>query len=292
MRREELAADLERVEYCLTSASTGHLPGHHRGTFYGTAGKLKGFASLLHRMDPRNIDPVATRRALSPVPLVRLYESRVAITVAVLVDLSGSMGFEGRGRKLAEAARLCACLAYSAWRLGDRFTLVGFGDRVELHFPPRHSAEYAWEVGEAIGGHRPTARGVGGLERAMTLLPRRRSLVFLVSDFHFDLDALERALAVARRHDVVLTVLWDDAEREALPGAGWTELFDPESGARVRRWLRRGLAARLRAAFDARRTELERTAHRAGAETLLLRTPFDPLPLVHFFATRRGRVSA
>lgn len=292
MRREELASTLEMVDYCLRSAAPGHLPGRHRGAFHGTAGRLTGFTSLLHRMDPRNIDPVATRRALSPVPLVRLYEARVAITVVALVDLSGSMGFEGRGRKLIEAARMVACLAHSAYRLGDRFSLVGFGEGVELHLPPRRSPEYAWRAGEAIGGHPARARSVKGLEEAFTLLPRRRALVFLISDFHFGLGELERALAHLGRHDPVLGVLWDAEEGEELPARGWTELWDPESGARVRRWLRRGLFDRLRSSFSRRRAALERLAGRHRAEVLLLPSPFHPEPLVRLFLERRARHAA
>lgn len=288
MKHPELAQALQLVEYGLSSLAAGHLPGHHKGLFHGTAGRLAGFTSLLHRMDPRNIDPVTTRRALSPVPLVRLYQAKVAITVAVLADLSASMGFAGRGRKLAEAAKLAAALAYSAYRLGDRFTCVGFGDDVELYFPPRRSSDYPLEIGEALWDHRPASPTVGGLARACALLPRRRSRVFLVSDLHFDRATLEAALARLRRHDTVLAVLWDDAEGEAPLQAGWTEWADPETGARARLWLRPGLRRRFRRTFESRRAAIEESARRFGAHTLFVRNRVDPAEIARFFAARRG----
>lgn len=283
----EIAEALQLVEYGLSSLATGHLPGIHKGAFHGTAGKLAGFTSLLHRMDPRNIDPVVTRRALSPVPLVRLYQAKVAITVGLCVDLSASMGFVGRGRKMAEAAKLAAALAYSAHRLGDRFTCIGFGDGVELFFPPKRSADYPAGVADALWQHRPRSRGVGGLEEACALLPKRRSLVFLVSDFHFDPAILDRALAYLRRHEAVVVALWDSAEGEEPARWGWTELVDPETGARTRRWIRRGMVPRSRETFAALRGRITAACRRFGASALFVRDALDPLDLTRFFLSGR-----
>lgn len=287
MKQKELAQAIQLVDYGLKSPATGYLPGYHRSTTRATAGKLAGFTSLLYRMDPKNIDMVTTRRALSPVPLVRLYESKVAITVAVLVDLSASMGFVGRTRKLAEAAKLAACLSYSAYRLGDRFMLVGFGDEVELYFPPKRSPDYPWEIGEALWEYRPTSKGVQGIGQASALLPKDRSLIFLVSDFHFEGAIVDRVLAQLRRHDAVLVVLWDGAEGEDPLRVGWTALYDPETGARTRLWLRSGLVGRFKQTFQARRTRLLEACRRVGAEALWVPGAFDPAEMSRFFVSRR-----
>lgn len=286
MTQPDLTDALQLVEYGLSSAATGYLPGIHRGALHGSAGKLAGFTSLLHRMDPRNIDPVVTRRALSPVPLVRLYQTKVAITVAVLLDVSASMGFVGRGRKMEEAAKLAAALAYSAHRLGDRFTCVGFGDRVELFFPPKRSPDYPADVAGALWRHRPRSRGVGGLEEACALLPRRRSLVFLVSDYHWEPSILERALAHLRRHDAVVVALWDSAEGEEPVRLGWTELYDPETRARTRRWIRRGTVPRSRETFAALRDGITAACRRSGASAFFVRDTLDPTELTRFFLSR------
>lgn len=288
MKHSELAQAIHLVDYGLKSPASGYLPGYHRSTTRATAGKLAGFTSLLYRMDPKNIDMVTTRRALSPVPLVRLYESKVAITVAVLVDLSASMGFVGRARKLAEAAKLAACLSYSAYRLGDRFMLVGFGDDVELYFPPKRSPDYPWEIGAALWEYQPASQGVEGIGQACALLPKDRSLVFLVSDFHFDGAILESVLAQLRRHDGVLVVLWDGAEGEDPLRVGWTALYDPETGARTRLWLRSRLVARFRQTFQARRTGVVEACRRFGADALFVRGAFDPVEMSRFFVSRRG----
>lgn len=288
MRQAELGEAIQAVEYGLDCLAAGYLPGHHRAASHGPGGRLAGFTSLLHRMDPRNIDMLTTRRALSQVPLVRLYQAKVAINVVMLADLSASMGFEGRARKLAEAAKLAACLSYSAYRLGDRFSLVGFGEGVELYFPLKRSPDYPWEIGSAMWDHEPTSAGVGGLAEACSLLPRSRSLVLLVSDFHFDLRMLEEALARLHGHDAILAVLWDAAETGIPVRSGWTALYDPETGARARLWMRRGLAERSRRVFAARRARLLEMSRRLGAEALFLGSPLDLVEISLFFIARRG----
>lgn len=287
MSPRELADALEPLEYHLRRPAMGSLPGHHRGALRGSSGRLSGFTPLLHRMDPKNIDMVATRRALSPVPLVRVFRARVAITVAVLADLSASMGFSGQSWKLGELARMVSCVAYAAYRLGDRFCLVGFSDDVDLYLPPRRSAEYPLQAAEAVANHRAGRRREQGLLRACGLLPRRRCLVLLASDFHFEPPWLDRALAALQAHEVVLVALWDPAEFRSLPRRGWTVLFDPETGERRPLWLSARLARRIEQAFEARRRWLASRARAFGADVLWVEGRLKGADVARFFLTRR-----
>ena len=58
----------------------------------------------------------------------------------------------------------------------------------------------------------------------------RRSLVFLVSDFHFPLALLDRLLAGLARHRLVPVVLADSGESDPAPGFGLARVSDPETG--------------------------------------------------------------
>jgi uncharacterized protein (DUF58 family) len=284
---DELTDVLQEVEYVLRMSVPGHLPGVHRGALPGTSGRFLGYTTLLHRMDLKHIDPVVTRRALSPVPLVRLHRSTVAVTVVALVDLSASMGFRGRVARMGEVARLCACLAYSAYRLGDRFMLVGYGEDVRLYMPPGRSPHGPLEVGQTLGRWTPEDRHVGGLKKALHLLPANPCLVFWISDFYMPEALLHHGLACVRRHDAIAVVLRDTFETEGPAHSGWTTLSDPETGLRRSLWLRPGLRDRWRAAVQRWDEAIRRACRRWDVDVLFVRDRLEVGQLVRFFLERR-----
>ena len=76
------------------------------------------------------------------------------------------------------------------------------------------------------------------MSQTLSRLPAKRSLVFLISDFHEHLEEIERALkSAALSHDVVSIVLWDPRER-ILPER-WciAALKDLETGRSRAIWL-------------------------------------------------------
>lgn len=278
----QLQDALEAVEYTLRFGAVGYLPGAHRGGFQGSSGRLVGYTSLVRRMDPKNIDPVATRRALSPTPLVRVYRTRVATTVTVLLDLTASMGFVGVRSKAQEMSRLVACLGYSAYCLGDRFSVIGFGEDVELYLPPQRSATLPLEVAQHLWTFELRARHPGGLRRALELLPRGRSLVFFASDFHLERGLLEESFARLQRHDGIAVVLWDRMEEE-LPRRGWLRLYDPEQGVERSLWLRPRLSRSIREAFRERERMILGLCARFSITPLILREGVEPRRIARMF---------
>jgi len=137
---------------------------------------------------------------------------------------------------------------------------------------------------------RPTGGGLAeGLRQAAQAL-RRRSLVFVISDFQAG-DAWHRPLQdLARRHDVVAVWVSDPAEQE-LPDVGGLVVRDPETGQQL--WvdtsdgrLREGyreLVARQRATVAA-------ALRMAAVDALELSTAEALLsPLLRFITRRRRR---
>ena len=63
-------------------------------------------------------------------------------------------------------------------------------------------------------------------------------MVFLLSDFHFDLELLTEVLRRLATHSVVPVVIWDSAEYRALPRRGLVRMQDSETGAERLLWWR------------------------------------------------------
>ena len=103
----------------------------------------------------------------------------------------------------------------------------------------------------------------------------RRTLVFLVSDFHFPLRLLESLLAGLARHRVVPVVLADSSESDPSPAFGFTRVLDPESGEERTLLMRPALRRRLREQAARHREALARCFRLHETVPLPLTDRFD-----------------
>jgi uncharacterized protein (DUF58 family) len=116
---------------------------------------------------------------------------------------------------------------------------------------------------------------------------RRRSLIFVVSDF-ISAPGWENALSrLAMRHDVVAVRLTDPLETR-LPDVGFLTFQDAESGEQLFVDTHdSGFRARFAAAADARNDGLRAAFERAGVDVLELATEDDVMDALLRFAEMR-----
>jgi uncharacterized protein (DUF58 family) len=127
--------------------------------------------------------------------------------------------------------------------------------------------------------------------RSAFLIMRRRSLVFLVSDFISAPGWAKPLAQLARRHEVVAVRLYDPLESE-LPDLGFVVMQDAETGEQLfvdthDRAFRRRFAAMA----DTRETALRAEFRRAGVDVLELSTAEDLADAILRFADLRKRRS-
>lgn len=260
-----LSARLEEFHYKVGWRARGQRQGFHASASQGSGMEFVAHAPLAGYGDPRRIDIRASLANPTGDWLVRLTRTRAALPVCVVLDLSASMGFAGVRRKLDVVRRFVASAGFSARRTGDAFGLIAADDTVREHIwlPLTHARTAVQTALARLEGVRP-AHGSAGLLDAVHWLPRNRSLVFLVSDFHFPIDMLSQLLDGLAHHEVVPIVVWDGAEAGRLPSFGLIDLADPETGKRRTVLMRAGLRKRWIEAMARRRTTLCEcfTAHR------------------------------
>jgi hypothetical protein len=210
----------------------GIVIGAHRGRSTGGPGVFLDQVSYLRQPDPRRIDLRLTLRDPFENVYVRRYEQRLAIVLFAIVDLSGSMKFEGTVRKMALVGELCVCLAASARRLGDAFGVIGCDDRVrdDFFFPAARRSGLELDIAKRFESFVPERRSAEGLADAAAYLAGKRKLVFLISDFRMPLAKIEAVLRSLARHDVVPILVSDSAEEAALPFLGLIDVQDLETG--------------------------------------------------------------
>lgn len=273
------------VPYRLRWRPRGVRPGAHPGQGDGGDGTFRALVPLVARPDPRRIDLRASLRDPFEGVHVRTFAPRRATTVAVLTDLSGSMGFDGTG---AEVARLAATLAASAGATGDEFTLIGAGDsvRADAFIPASRRRGLGAQVAATLSSAEPVGKSAQGLAAAAERLPRRRCLVFLVSDYLMPQADLDLTLDALWRHDVVPVVVRDSRAEGDVPAWGLMEIADVETGGRRLAFMRPGLRARWQAAARAWLAALEASFAARGYTPFHLVDRFDPDALVAFLARR------
>ena len=193
-------------------------------------------------------------------------------------DLSASLGCRGRGDRLATLADFTAALGYSAGRAGDPFAFIGCDERVrrELVLPPtRASGSFLDLVVARLRAFTPDGRSSSGLLEALTMIGGQRSLVFLVSDFHFPIALLDTLPAGLARHRLVPVALSDSGESEPAPAFGFTRVSDPETGEERTLLMRPALRRRLREQAERRRKALAGCFATHGVEPLRLTDRFE-----------------
>lgn len=275
---------IEAFHYRLPSRARGFEPGAHPGTQRGGGMEFRGHASLLKAPDPRRFDIAASLRDPFGEVKVRVYTQRSAVPVRVIADVSASMAFSGRCRKMDLLADFTASLALSAYRSGDPFAFTACDSdvRADLFLPLTRNRAAGSLIVEKLRSLEPSGRTAQGLSKAVEQTPPTRSLVFLVSDFHFPIALLAGLLAGLALHAVVPVVLRDSAEEQA-PRYGIARLFDPETGAERLLLLRPALTRRLEESAAAGAQAVAERCTRAGFAPLVLRDRFDANAVTRYF---------
>lgn len=229
----EILNNVRRIELVTRGIVRESIGGEYQSTFKGQGIDFDDFREYQPGDEVRSIDWNVTARM--QVPFIKKFVEERELTVFLAVDISNSNLFGSVDRSKRElAAEVAAIFAYSAVQNQDKVGLLLFSDRVELYLPPRKGGTHNLRIIREIL-LRPPSPGAGSdPTTAMTTLVnnlKRRSLVFLLSDFQFPnlVDSLRTA---SIKHDLVGVQLIDPKE-EALPNAGRLLLEDPETGEQV-----------------------------------------------------------
>ena len=283
---------LRRLEWTVIRRLDGLLHGDYRTLFRGSGLDLADLREYQYHDDVRHIDWNVTARLQAPY--VREYHEDREVTAWFLLDLSPSIEFGAAAQKRTLSAEFVAVLARLLTRHGNRVGAMFYGDRVDTVIPPRAGRRHVLSILHRLQARAPLQRSAGtdlkAFLRAAYGVMRRRSLVFLVSDF-FSLPGWGEPLAhLAERHEVLAVRLHDPLER-ALPDAGMLLFEDAETGEQLFVDTHdKGFRTRFASAAERRERELRQALARAGVDCLELATDGELVDaLVRFAELRRRR---
>lgn len=286
---------LRRLDFQVLRRLDGLLQGDHRSLMRGGGIDLADLREYQLHDDVRHIDWNVTARLQSPY--VRQYNEDRDLSAWFLLDLSGSVDFGSDGlTKLALGTGFVGAIARLLTRRGNRVGAVLYGERVDTVLQASSARRQVLDLIARMQQPRPPTPGRRGATALSELLQagerliRRRSLIFVVSDFIAEPGWAEVMARLARRHEVIAVRLLDPLE-QALPDIGLVTLEDAETGEQL-------LVDAADPAFRERYAALAEAAEtrtldalmRSGADTLELATDDDLLEcLLRFVELRRRR---
>ena len=287
-----MSAGAHEFLYKIPGLTDGHRPGAHRSRSRGAGMAFAAHARLFDYPDPRRIDLHASISSLNRDWLVRTSQQRSSIVIKAVVDVSTSMRFGASQSKLAVVSDFLYALGYSAHRSGDSVSLMAFDRafRDDLYMPVRSGRGIGDSMAKTINASSTASNSpnsspddLAGLAECVERIAGTSGLVFLVSDFHCQLDQLAPILDRLGDQLVVPLVVWDKAEIEPPAQGGLVSFGDAESGQIRRLWLNNKLRRQWRDNVKRRRDEIGALFAANDMRVLHLEAGFDPEMLSRYF---------
>jgi len=284
---------LLRLDWNVIRRLDGLLQGDYRSLFYGFGVDFADLREYQPEDDIRYIDWNVTARMNTPY--VRQYHEDREITAWFLLDMSPSVDFgvkdNGKRTMLIE---FTSVLARLLTRHGNRVGAMMFGNRIQHTVPARGGRVQVLRlINDMLKQPRlpqSTRTDLKSFFTGALHSIKRRSLVFVISDFMSDAE-WERPLSMlSQKHEVIAIRLSDPRELE-LPDVGMIVMEDSETGeqlfvdthdAKFRKQFVDAVVQReqgLRAAFK-----------RTGVDAMSLSTEDDLVKEIVRFAKQRQQV--
>lgn len=291
MLTTELMAKIRHIEIRTRRLVNDSFAGDYHAVFKGRGMEFDEVRPYLPGDEVRAIDWNVTAR--TGLPYVKRYVEERELTVVLMVDASGSGDFGSQQQFKRElAAELAAVLAFSATTNKDKVGLLIFTDKIELYIPPRKGRKHVLRLIRDLLAFEPGGHGTNlrlALDSINQIL-KRRSIIFLISDFLANPDSYRQQLYITnRKHDVIAVDLNDPLE-SSMANVGLLALEDAESGEIIwvdtasREW-QRNFSQQTRQ-FNAAKS---RALASAGVDQIGIATDQDYVKALTLFFQQRAR---
>ena len=197
---EEMMARVRKLELKARRLVRESFSGEYLSSFRGQGLDFDDFREYQHGDEVRFIDWNVTARMNQPY--VRKFREERELSVIIAVDVSGSADYGSVSLSKREvAAETAAVLGFSALHNGDKVGLLIFAKEPILFVPAEKGSRHLLRMIREILVAKPETPGTSVAEACDFLVRtlRRKSLVFLISDFFS--DPLEKPIGkLAKKH--------------------------------------------------------------------------------------------
>jgi uncharacterized protein (DUF58 family) len=202
----------------------GDMLGNNPSLFQGEGFEFAELREYVYGDDVRKIDWKSTAKLGKPY--VKIYHEERELNVVVVSVLGGSVYFGTAKQKQESIANIVSTIGFSAIKNSDLFSHLIFADKLyslekpsKKYFSVQKAVEDVLEF-DSLG----KVGDFKALVESINKRVKRKSLLFIISDFVGDIDLR----VLSKKHDVVAVIVRDKFEEEPKE-LGFLQLIDPES---------------------------------------------------------------
>ncbi|MDO4196049.1 MAG: DUF58 domain-containing protein [Prevotellaceae bacterium] len=230
METSEILKKVRKIEIKTRGLSQNIFAGQYHSAFKGRGMAFSEVREYQYGDDVRDIDWNVTARFHRPY--VKVFEEERELTVMLMIDVSGSLDFGTRGQlKRDMVTEIAATLAFSAIQNNDKIGVIFFSDRIEKYIPPKKGRKHILYIIREMLDFKPESlkTDIRQAVEFMTRVMKRRSTVFVISDFYTE-ESLQKQWQIASsKHDLMAVQVYDPLAKE-LPDVGLIKINDAETG--------------------------------------------------------------
>jgi uncharacterized protein (DUF58 family) len=230
METSELLKKVRKIEIKTRGLSSQIFSGEYHSAFKGRGMAFSEVREYTPGDDVRTIDWNVTARFSTP--FVKVFEEERELSVVLLVDVSAS-GIFGTNKQFKKEliTELCAVISFSASQNNDKIGVIFFSDKIEKFIPPKKGKSHVLRIIRELLEFEPehTRTNLEVPLKYLANVIKKKSIVFLISDFLSETNYRDALKIANKKHDVVALRIIDKSETE-LPEIGLVKLKDNESG--------------------------------------------------------------
>jgi uncharacterized protein (DUF58 family) len=230
MISKEILKKIKRIEITTRHLVDTVLQGEYLSSFKGRGIEFTEVREYAEGDDIRTIDWNVTARMNAP--FVKTFIEERELQVIFAADMSGSLAFGSKESLKSEVMfEFVAAMAFSANINNDRVGFLGFSSDTEKYVPPKKGRRHVLRIIREILYHeqKKNDTDIGAGLKFLNHILKKRSTVFVISDFYDNKDFYDAMKMLKHRHDVIAVVLRDRRDYD-LPGLGFVPFYDSETG--------------------------------------------------------------
>lgn len=230
METSELLKKVRKIEIKTRGLSNQIFSGQYHSAFRGRGMAFSEVREYTAGDDIRSIDWNVTARFNST--FVKIFEEERELSVVLLIDISASGAFGTKKQfKQDLITELSAVISFSASKNNDKIGVIFFSDKIEKYIPPKKGRSHVLRIIRELIEFKATGKQTD-IEIALKFLTKvikKKSIVFLISDFIADINYNNAIKIANKKHDLIALQICDSSESE-LPKIGLIKLKDNETG--------------------------------------------------------------